>query len=316
MHYYTALTSLSMTENLAHRHIWQLIIPPLAFSHSYLLHGILSLSALHRYYDAKPEERRALINMAREHQQAALSVYIGHLQNINENNCHAMFAYSIILGGICYSFIRERQGGPEQDDIVEMIVAAFDTLIGATAVAVHAREWLHSGQLKPLMTPLISYDECLTRLAPASRNVIDFLLHSLPAVGTVMQGVEEPMTEESHAIYTTAIRALVVGFPHADGGLSSVSEVVSWPIMAGTGYLMLLKQQDPLALLILAYYGVALHYCNRSWFLQGSGKRLVLAIAEKVANPWLVHIVWAKRQVLAEAGTDPALLTHDVEMLP
>ena len=316
MHHYTALTSLSMTENLAHHHIWQLIVPPLAFSHPFLLHGILSLSALHYHYDAKPEERTAFVNMAREHQQAALSVYIGHLQNINENNCHAMFAYSITLGGICYAFIRERQKGPEKDDIVELIIAAFDTLIGATAVAVHAREWLHRGSLKPLMTPLPSYDECLARLSPAYRVVIDHLLHSLPALGTVVQSVEEPVTEESQAIYTTAIRALTVAFPHADGGLSSVSEVVSWPIMAGTEYLMLLKKQDSFALLILAYYGVALHYCNRSWFLQGSGKRLVLAISGKIANPWLVHIDWAKRQVLAEAGTDPSLLIHDVKMSP
>ena len=305
MHQYAALTCFTMSETPEHQHIWQILVTRLSFSHSYLLHGILSLAALHRHHGAKSEERLDLISQAREHQQNALSVYIQHLQNINEGNCHAMFIYSMILGGICYAFIREAEIGSQQENIIDTIIAAFNTLIGATVVAVQARHWLHQGEFKPLMTPMVPYDRCVARLSPSSKAAIDHLLDSLSAAGATTQDPLGPSTiAENHETYTVAIRALTVAFPQADGSLSSLSDVVSWPVVAGTAYLALLKQKDPSALLILAYYGVTLHYSNRLWFLQGLGARLVQAIAEKIGEPWLQHIEWAQQQVSFETQDD------------
>ena len=308
MHQYTALTFFTMTDIPEHRHIWQILVPRLSFSYPYLLHGILSIAALHRHHCAIPEERPILINQAREHQQHALSMYIRHLQNLNERNCHAMFLYSVILGGICYAFIREGEIESRRENIIDMIIAAFNTLIGATVVAVQARHWLHQGDFKPLMMPLVPYDQCVARLAPLSKAAIENLLDSLPVFDAATQdAARSSTTEEDHVVYAAAVRALTVAFPHLDGSLSSMNDVVSWPVAAGTSYLALLKQRDPLALLILAYYGVALHYSNRVWFLQGLGSKLVHAVAEVVGEPWLQHIGWALRQVSSEVQDELAM---------
>lgn len=293
MHHYTAFTAVTITEATEHHGIWQILIPRLAFSHTYLLNGLLSLTALHCHYDeAKPEEdRRALIKVAREYQQVALSMYITELERMTEPNSSSLFAYSIILGGICYAFISETQDDTQPDDIITMIIAAFDTLIGATAVAILGRDWLRKGPLSPLMIPFLTYDECMTRLSHSSKSVIEYLLDSVPPAGAVITGAEEALSEETHETYITAIQALAVAFPQADGSLSSLSEVISWPVVAGKAYLALIKEQDDFALLILAYYGVALHYSDRIWFLKGTGTRLVHAIAEKLSAPsWLPHM--------------------------
>ena len=224
-------------------------------------------------------------------------MYIQHLDDINEKNCHAMFIYSMILGGICFAFIRVPENESPEENIIDMVIAAFNTLMGATLVAIRGREWLHNGEFKPLLTPLATYDECIARLSASSRAAIGTLRLALPP----LMSPGSSLSEEDHTAYDTAIQALAVAFPYADGRLSSLTDVMSWPVAAGSAYLELLKDRQDLALVILAYYGVALHYSNRVWFLQGIGAKLVNAIAEQVGEQWEPLIHWTKEQVSPDA---------------
>ena len=173
---------------------------------------------------------------------------------------------------------------------------AFDTLMGAVVVAVCARDWLRQGDLAPLMRPIAPFDQCIARLEPDCRTALESLLNVMPGA----DGSPEALAGGDHATYTTAIRALSVAFPHADGELPAISELVSWPVAVGAPYLALLKRRDPPALVILAYYGAALHLGGRAWYLLGLGARLVRAVSEAIGEVWRPKMTWAERQISTE----------------
>lgn len=60
--------------------------------------------------------------------------------------------------------------------------------------------------------------------------------------------------------------------------------VIGWPVFTEGGFVQLLARKDPMALIILAYYGAALHTLSGFWWLQGLGARLVQAVS-KVLGP-------------------------------
>lgn len=47
MHFYTASTSLTLSNAPSRRNVWQSVVPQIAFSHDFLLHGLLAFAALH-----------------------------------------------------------------------------------------------------------------------------------------------------------------------------------------------------------------------------------------------------------------------------
>ena len=297
MHHYATGTFLHLTDVPEHLLLWQIDIPRLAFSHPFLLHGLLSLAALHRSQHAE-SQRASLVELARAHQHEALPMYIEQLKAITETNCHALFAYSIVLGGLTFGFLQvdlvdssiSHEGSAAKGIIAEML-AVFDTLIGATVVAVNARTWLRSGVLKPLLRPLTPASIYMSRLGAEMKSALEEILSYISGASRAA------VAEEDKQTYANAVRGLGVAFPDADGHLPSVSEVVSWPVIAGAPYLQLLKNQDALALVVLAHYGAALHLSGQIWFLQGLGRRIVDAVSDCLEDEWLTIMQWVKKRV-------------------
>ncbi|KAL8707415.1 MAG: hypothetical protein Q9220_007560 [cf. Caloplaca sp. 1 TL-2023] len=302
MHHYVASTCYTISDNPADLVQWQVHIPRLAFPHPFLLHGSLALSALHRCTTEVSEQSQAeLTLLARAYQTEALPAYISQLQDITEVNCHAVFAYLIVLEALSYAFLQQSGSPGEEEsgeaaipkDIVEETISAFDTLIGATIIAGHACTWLRQGILVSLIRPVTLPEVFMARIRLDIKAILEKLMSELPT--------DDSSQEHLATTYATAIQALGVSFPHEnEATLPTITEVVSWPYTAGASYSRLLKEGDELALLILAYYAFALCYhSGKIWYLQGLGKRLVIAIAERMgaATRWRAQITWAKEQV-------------------
>jgi hypothetical protein len=61
--------------------------------------------------------------------------------------------------------------------------------------------------------------------------------------------------------------------------------VLTWPFLLERewGFAALLKEMKPLALVILAYYGVALHAFRSDWYIGDWGQRLVIDVEKTLA---------------------------------
>lgn len=70
-----------------------------------------------------------------------------------------------------------------------------------------------------------------------------------------------------------------------------------WPIRISTEYIQLLQQRRPEALVVLAYYGVLLHYAREYWAVGDSGRVLVSSISSHLGDYWANWLAWPQQEV-------------------
>ena len=93
--------------------------------------------------------------------------------------------------------------------------------------------------------------------------------------------------------YNEAIRRLIVALPDALGQQPTISDVIGWPVFLLPEFTTALRARDPLSIVILAYYGAALHTLGDTWWLKGIGARLVRAV-EHIMDAEMHHLMqWA-----------------------
>jgi hypothetical protein len=272
IHHYTAVTCFTMTDDVAFHSIWQIDIPKYAFSHTFLLHELLAITALHHRSQVVGGQHDSFTELARSRQQQALASYIPLLQSIDETNCHSLFAFSSILGALSYAFLQLSENELTGEEYIKNFVDVFDLLLGSTVIAVQGRRWLRQGDLSPMMGPIPSLDrdmtECREIPKRALRDLLEHVDHLVPSHNCPdsFDGVSQTSIRQ---IYTVSIQRIPPLFPCEDEKVPAMSALIGWPIFAGAPYLSLLKKQDPTTLIVLAHHGTALHESGHIWWLKG-----------------------------------------------
>lgn len=89
--------------------VWQVFVPHEALKFDYLMNGILSMAAMHLATDecTKPAE---YIKLGSQHQDSAFTSFRASLNNIDRDNRHAMFAFSIIAMTFAIASAQEGSG--------------------------------------------------------------------------------------------------------------------------------------------------------------------------------------------------------------
>jgi hypothetical protein len=93
LHHWTLLTSLSIAEFKPLHFYWQSVSPQMAFDHPYMMHGILSVAALHLAHFHTGTSGKHLITAARHH-NIALRGFQDTLGNVNDQYSDALLAHS------------------------------------------------------------------------------------------------------------------------------------------------------------------------------------------------------------------------------
>ncbi|EME81965.1 uncharacterized protein MYCFIDRAFT_215540 [Pseudocercospora fijiensis CIRAD86] len=296
LHHYTACTYQYMTDLPQHYAVWQVVVPRLAFQHPFLLHGLLAASALHRHHTAEPAQKPNLMNLARYHQQHALTRYIPLLQSIDDENCHALFAFSVLLGVLCYSLLHEDE--ENEQPLAVRFMDVFDSLGGAVVVARVATQCLRDGPLGPIMHPLTPVIRDFSVLHPGMAAALERLLECADQVYRDASSKAGLDATQRRNAYHNGIYAISTVLSPTNYQNRKLTTVVSWSIIAGPDYLALLRQRDALAVVILGHYGVALHQLlNPLWILEGLGKRLTDSVIGEVDECWHDVLAYAKAQV-------------------
>lgn len=239
------------------------------------------------------------MNLARYHQQHALTLYIPLLQTINEQNCHALFAFSVVIGVQCFGMLHSIDEGPNA--WLRHLLDVFHAIIGTSVVCTEAKQWLHQGEFGPAMADMLPRQHDFVSLKYDCKRALEILVSCadrLRDADVVSQSQDATM---KHGLHLKAINALATVLSTSPGK-RQYSIVIAWPVMAGSEYMRLLKQRDPLALVILAHYGVALHYNSRLWMLEGLGIRVLEAVMLELDSSWQPYLAWA-RDKIAEPPT-------------
>lgn len=147
MHHYCISTALTMSPQERVRNVWAAEIPKIAYSYEFLMHGILSLAAMHLAF-VKPEKCSHYQTKSTFHMALGLQTFRKILQSPTEENCCALFSFSsIIMVWICAA-----PAEPEDTQAIEHTVDLFNLCRGIMAL----KEYMpivRNSHLHPLLSP-------------------------------------------------------------------------------------------------------------------------------------------------------------------
>lgn len=303
LHHYTALTSSTLSEDSGEQALWQLKVPLHAFKHRFLLHGSLAVAALHYSYELPASEKCHWTDVARKHHAQALSQYSLSMENITQENCHALFAFSKLVGAVSYGLAQSLDHQSCPNEFIDAIAEAFELLNDAAVIAYRAHDWLAAGDLSTLKgwyrTPL--FEARPERWAWGPKDALkSLLIHVQTAVLTepAQDGSsEDPKVSENNQAYISSIESLFPIMPTIENPLPKTNTVLGWPIMAKPVFARLLKERDPTALIVLSHYGTVLHCQTDTWWLHGLGSMLHTSITAVIDKEWRPYLNMSSWQV-------------------
>ncbi|KAH6716466.1 hypothetical protein BKA61DRAFT_603196 [Leptodontidium sp. MPI-SDFR-AT-0119] len=303
LHHYTTNTSMTITRSSALQHIWQMVIPKLSFSSPYLLHCILALSASHLAQRPPLDSTNSshhYQSLVREHHRAAVSLFRPQLENINPQNGPAIFAFSVLFICLSLSMPTPLDSLLSQRDKCKSFIMQMNTSIrlirGIHDVSLpsvpHFQESLFH-QL--LLIEKTGHKEPLSFDAEVIIRLIEQSVDTDPAIVSLKDG------------YTAVLQRLRYCNPRRDEKTEQTAIVLMWPVALPPFFFDEVEKMRPVALAILAFFGVLLHSVSKEWWIDDIGKKLVKAVAEMLPRGWESVTAWAKMNIRNPCDYTPAV---------
>lgn len=147
MHHYCLSTARTMSQQENVRNVWAAEIPKIAYSYEFLMHGILSLAAMH-LTSVRPEKCSHYQTKSTFHMALGLQTFRQILQSPSEENCCALFSFSsIIMVWICAA-----PADPDDSQAIENTIDLFNLCRGIIALKDFLRV-VRNSPLHPLLSP-------------------------------------------------------------------------------------------------------------------------------------------------------------------
>ncbi|KAF4434515.1 UPC2-regulatory involved in control of sterol uptake [Fusarium acutatum] len=297
LHHWTLSTSLDMVRSPNWDHYWQKIFPEVAFRHAFVMHGILSLAALHLACQ-QPADRRQLVCLAAHHHTIGLHGFQQGIAGMSDDNSDALFICTslnfvyvlAIFGPLCDSL--------DADPKSRILGAEWIPAVrGVEAVLQPIYDRVRLGPLSPLLD-LGNWDQ----LDPDHQQVFgDASFDNLKDVWSRSNDAD---------VYDKALYLLRKCNAHMRQYENMSSEALSqrgynqawsapfiWLHLTPKEYFELLQQRQPPALLIFAYFGTLFHFLDDYWFMQGWGWNMVEVANELLGDYWSRWTAWPREVV-------------------
>ncbi|KAK7892535.1 hypothetical protein LTR67_007632 [Exophiala xenobiotica] len=256
-----------------------------AFAHPFLMYELLAISALHIGH-SNPGRRDYYHTRSTELQSLACSNFNATQEGVSRDNCAALMLFSSLLS---LHALADRHGSHALDSRAYLqkffnslkLMQSISTLVMSTWFEYLSTE----SDIKILMNmedtseSSAIYEEC--------QRLTDLVLDS---------DMEEP-TREACLKATQRLQwsFAVAGMPYQQH--STIRFAIAWPVQLSEGYLNLLSDFRPEALIILAYYAVFMHQYRETWAVGNTGVLLLSAIRAQLESKWLTWLEWPYRML-------------------
>ncbi|KAH8883718.1 hypothetical protein GQ53DRAFT_698913 [Thozetella sp. PMI_491] len=291
LHHWTISTSRDIVRCPRVDHCWQTIFPRIASQHPFVMHGILSLAALHlAYTDVASKEERTLD--AIRHHSTSLQGFRENILHMSDKNSEGLFVSSTL--NIIYIF--GMLGRPSRCNIADVdprsrTARALGTewipmIRGVQAVLHRVYDHVRFGPLSPLLN-LGNWDELDLNGEPLPDD--DHLRRIQDT--WALSGEAETYNETLQILrkcylYVTQFKTMDEQTLEQWGYNRDWAGPLAFLHFAPDEYFTRLHQRQPPALVIFAYFGALLHGLNDSWFLEGWGRDIVEIVDELLGDYW------------------------------
>jgi hypothetical protein len=290
LHHFTTVVALGLAtptrpESLP---MWQIHLVKLGFKHDFLLRGLLAVAAYEMCHE-HPHKRQEYHIIASNYQSEALVSYRETLPDVNESNCHALFAFSCILIIMAFASSTKEQPSDFNTDILQW----FYLLRGANMVRSMHSDNIRCSFLRPLLDEMDTMKTAATYTITDADRITD--LFRICGVSNHEREVAQTYNLAIHSLLSTFTQASICKGHNESPVLASFV----WPLTLPPQFLELLSEKQPEALVILAHYCVVIYWGEQdhTWFLAGWAGYTLETIKRSIPESWHEHLSWPSRMI-------------------
>jgi hypothetical protein len=297
LHHWTTKGYIALHPELAKRSdVWQNAMLELAFDHSFLLHGILALSAVHKASFYLPGDREALLLQADMHISQALDRMRKHLQTSNEETAIPMFVLSSVLLTYNFGSVQEKP-----DDPIGSMHHCFMLLNGIKVVI--GPHWSKI-QDHPVVTQMIEMSSTATlqRLDALAKD------DERPELIRLMELTELVLDTQDKTACADAIKELhyiAVRVRHVGVDRDEVPLLFMWAARVSNRFFDLLAARNPVACIITVHFATLMAQLRTVWWVVKWPRWLLTATEYLLAATpdLLVWLDWPRHVINAAPWT-------------
>jgi hypothetical protein len=256
-----------------------------SFKAPYLMDELLAFSAAHKSI-LDPSRKDIYLTEATNLQTRGLSRFNAAQAKLSDDNCMAILMFSIILGYhvLFDTFLVQN----DFTAFMSKMVHCLRLHRGIHIIASNSWKIIH----KELFDCDSSYMEPVEPVKPGDQcaPLLDLL-------------DESELGENAKEDCREAVNLLQFICSRQRTGTSQVTlSIQEWAVRIPAGYVELLNQLQPEALVILAYYATLLHHCRSYWTIGDAGAYLIRSINCHLGGYFARWLEWPN-QVLAADST-------------
>jgi hypothetical protein len=284
LHHFTTSTCMTLTEEPNQRNFWRIQVPQLGFSAQYLLHGILSIAALHLAH-FRPDRATAYITKAIEHNQASSVGAMPLINNMNAENCVSIYLFSAVM--CIYAFAK-----PKQDDDILLVCngAVPDWLFfvrGIRSVMTARVDILTSSTVAVMFQGMKEFHKTWEASKLETEPIQELET-------SIRRSTSDDPSRTTLLLETVGILKHTFGFiysgPHTDE--LKMRAAFTWLYKVDDEYLRLLKQRDQEAFCILGFFCAVLKRVEFYWWIKGWGFYLMNQIYRELQEDYRLWLRW------------------------
>jgi hypothetical protein len=242
----------------------------------YLMHQLLALSALHLSTTATAT-RDFYYSYATGLQGRALALFNENnpVLEVTPANCVAVFLFSSLLGVQMLCDVLRYQRAS-----LEAFVGGFTNFLtvfrGVSAVLSESRKPLPDAELHCHL----NLNEALEQAKRMKGSDYDTLQEFLK------DSDADALAKADYAESISVLQQVLDVGRMTPNIHISISVILGWPLYIPTGYIELLRQQRPEALIVLAHYAALLHRGHNLWVIGDGGRFIVESINQVLEPKW------------------------------
>lgn len=277
IHYFTLNTSATVADQ-NHSPAWRDLIPTLAFTHPFLLSGLLAVTSLHlAIVSPSVAQTRKIL----KHHTEALKLFGPQLLDINPGNASALFAFTLLIP----IFALGARNTPMNNlDAVSGISEIFTLMRGVAIIVVKGGAWLDGVFFEAQFLPVPNFSE--GTLLPLA---ID---KSILSLSTRNASLNEEHDPEGYEIYKATIATLIHSFLLANEFPRIKLVLLPLPIFGPPGLVERARKGEELALACFAHYAVLLFWLREDLWLRGWGRDIILEVEGRLGREWRDCVAW------------------------
>ncbi|RAO67978.1 uncharacterized protein BHQ10_003990 [Talaromyces amestolkiae] len=293
MHHYMVSTCYTLSRSPSVQGVWRDEAPRVGFTMPAVLHAILALSALH-LARSDPSRRAVCIAHAHMHHTTAVRAVTPNLQSLASDNGVGLFLFSSLL--CMFACANTKFENNNFLVLFEKGALAEWALLfrGTKTVIEYSSHDFKTGILSSIFMNGAQSNFARHALSLDQAQVYTWELKRMISA----EYAHDPRTRR---IYDEAVdtlgRTLAVVMKPGEGTRIQTADIFAWLLEVSNEYLEFLGQEEPIALIVFAYFCVALQQIEWMWWMEGLSSRLLMQLYSVLDKEYRGWLKWPQEQI-------------------